>query len=189
VEREVIWVAWEGPGLEHLYLTLREEGPMAEGLVIGLQEDRPFRAAYEIRCDAQWRVREVRVGVLSSDWSSIDLLADGEGSWTTRAGDSVPGLKGCVDVDISATPTTNTLPIRRLGLRRGESAELVVAYVHVPQLRVGRERQRYGCLEASANGGIYRFEALPSGFAADIPVDADGLVVDYPGLFRRAWSG
>ncbi len=101
----------------------------------------------------------------------------------------MPGLKGCVDVDISATPTTNTLPIRRLGLRRGESAELVVAYVHVPQLRVGRERQRYGCLEASANGGIYRFEALPSGFAADIPVDADGLVVDYPGLFRQAWSG
>ena len=67
MEREVIWVAWEGPGLEHLYLTLREEGPVAKGLVIGLQEDRPFRAAYEIRCAALWRVREVRVGVPGSN--------------------------------------------------------------------------------------------------------------------------
>jgi uncharacterized protein len=54
---------------------------------------------------------------------------------------------------------------------------------------VGPERQRYGCLEAQADGGLYRFEALPSGFTAELPVDAEGLVIDYPGLFRRAWSG
>jgi uncharacterized protein len=56
-------------------------------------------------------------------------------------------------------------------------------------LLVGAERQRYGCLQARADGGLYRFEALPSGFTAELPVDADGLVLDYPGLFRRAWSG
>jgi hypothetical protein len=54
---------------------------------------------------------------------------------------------------------------------------------------VGPERQRYGCLEAQADGGLYHFEALPSGFTAELPVDAEGLVIDYPGLFRRAWSG
>jgi hypothetical protein len=47
---------------------------------------------------------------------------------------------------------------------------------------VGPERQRYGCLEAQADGGLYRFEALPSGFTAELPVDADGLVIDYPGF-------
>jgi uncharacterized protein len=54
---------------------------------------------------------------------------------------------------------------------------------------VGPERQRYGCLEAQADGGLYRFDALTSGFTAELPVDAEGLVIDYPGLFRRAWSG
>jgi hypothetical protein len=106
----------------------------------------------------------------------------------------VPELEGCVDVDISATPFTNTLPIRRLGLEPGESAELRVAYVDVPELAVGPARQRYEYLEERAGGGLYRFEAppieaLPSGFTAQIPVDVDGLVIDYPGLFRRAWSG
>src|SRR5215211_4036020 len=98
-------------------------------------------------------------------------------------------LDGCVDVDISATPSTNTLPIRRLGLKPGQSEELAVAYIRVPELLVGPERQRYGCLEARADGGLYRFEELPGGFTAKLPVDADGLVLDYPGLFRRAWSG
>jgi hypothetical protein len=26
---------------------------------------------------------------------------------------------------------------------------------------------------------------LDGGFTADLPVDADGLVLDYPGLFKR----
>lgn len=194
MEREVIWVAWEGPGLEHLRLALREEGPVAEGLVIGLEEDRPFRVNYEIHCDARWRVRELRVGIPVSDRPSIDLLADGEGRWKTRSGHAVPELEGCVDVDISATPFTNTLPIRRLELEPGESAELRVAYVDVPELAIGPARQRYECLEERASGGLYRFETppietLPSGFTAQLPVDVDGLVIDYPGLFRRAWSG
>jgi hypothetical protein len=92
-------------------------------------------------------------------------------------------------IDISATPFTNTLPIRRLGLKPGESEQLAVTYVRVPELLVGPEWQRYGCLEARAEGGLYRFEALPAGFTAELPVDAEGLVIDYPGLFRRVWSG
>jgi hypothetical protein len=118
----------------------------------------------------------------------LESLADGEGSWERWGGEPVPELDGCIDVDVSATPFTNTLPIRRLGLRPGESEELLVAYIRVPELLVGLERQRYGCLGVQADGGLYRFEALPSGFTANLPVDSDGLVIDYPRLFRRAWS-
>ena len=188
-EREVIWVAWEGPGLEHLRLVPHEEGVVANGLVIGLEGGRPFRTSYEIRCDRRWRVREVRAVAPDSEWPVLDLLADGEGRWKRRGGEPVPELNGCIDVDISATPFTNTLPIRRLGLKPGESEELAVTYVRVPELLVGPEKQRYGCLEARIDGGLYRFEALPSGFTAELPVDHDGLVIHYPRLFRRAWSG
>jgi uncharacterized protein len=169
VEREIIWVAWEGPGLEHLRLAPCGGGISADGLLVGMDGDHPFRARYEIRCDAGWRVREVRVAAPDSDRPGVDLLADGEGRWTTRSGDALPELDGCVDVDISATPFTNTLPIRRLGLQPGETT------LRAPG-GTGRRRS-------------HRFEALPSGFTAELPVNADGLVIDYPGLFRRAWSG
>ena len=189
MEREVMWAPWEGPGLEHLRLVTSDDGVVANGFVIGLEAGRPFRIGYEVRCDGRWRVREVSLATPDSERPVLELLADGEGHWKRRGGESVPELDGCIDVDISATPFTNTLPIRRLGLEPGESEELVVTYVRVPELLVGPERQRYVCLEAQANGGLYRFEALPSGFVAELPVDADGLVIDYPGLFRRAWSG
>ena len=41
-------------------------------------------------------------------------------------------------------------------------------------------------LEKGDGGGLYRFESLDGGFTADLPVDPDGLVLDYPGLFKRA---
>jgi uncharacterized protein len=189
VEREVMWAPWEGPGLEHLRFATSDGGVVANGLVIGLEAGRPSRIGYEIRCDERWRVREVRAAAPDSVRPVLELLADGEGRWKGRDGEPVSELDGCIDVDISATPFTNTLPVRRLGLEPGESEELTVAYVRVPELLVGAERQRYGCLEAQADGGLYRFEALPSGFTAELAVDADGLVLDYPGLFRRAWSG
>jgi hypothetical protein len=188
VEREVMWAPWEVPGLEHLRLLRSDGGVVANGLVIGLEADRPFRIGYEVRCDGRWRVREVRAAP-DSGRPVLDLLSDGEGNWKRRGGEPVSELDGCIDVDISATPFTNTLPISRLGLKPGESEELAVTYIRVPELLVRAERQRYGCLQARADGGRYRFEALPSGFTAELPVDAEGLVIDYPGLFRRAWSG
>jgi uncharacterized protein len=189
VEREVMWAPWEEAGLEHLRLMASDDGAVANGLVIGLEAGRPFRIGYEVRCDERWRVREVRAAAPDLERPVLELLADGEGHWKRGGGEPIPELDGCIDVDISATPFTNTLPIRRLGLEPGESADVDVAYVRVPELLVGPERQRYGCVEARVDGGLYRFEALPSGFTASLPVDADGLVIDYPGLFRRAWSG
>jgi uncharacterized protein len=189
MEREVMWAPWEGPGLEHLRLVASDRSVVANGMVVGLQAGRPFRISYEIRCDGRWRVREVQVAAPDSERPVLELLADGNGQWKRRGGESISELEGCIDIDISATPFTNTLPIRRLGLEPGESEELTVTYIRVPELLIGPERQRYGYLWAQADSGLYRFEALPSGFTAELPVDGDGLVIDYPGLFRRAWSG
>ena len=33
--REVMWSAWEEPGLEHLHLAVRESGITADSLVLG----------------------------------------------------------------------------------------------------------------------------------------------------------
>jgi hypothetical protein len=187
MRREVIWEFVPEPGMEHLRLAVGDDGVAADGLVVGVDEGAAFRARYEIHCDAAWRVREVRAALL--DGGEIHLLADGAGRWAAADGAGRSDLAGCLDVDIRVTPFTNTLPIRRLGLRPGESAELAVAYFALPALAVTRELQRYSCLAAGPDGGLYRYESLPGGFRADLPVDADGLVVDYPGLFRRVWSG
>ncbi len=185
VIREVMWSAWEEPGLGHLRLAVRDSGVVADGLVLGEAEGRPFRLAYEVRCDAYWRVRAARVGV-PGEPPKVELLSDGEGNWTGPDGRDLPYLNGCEYVDVSETPFTNTLPIRRLGLTSGESADISVAYFDGTELQPWPEPQRYTCLEKGDGGGLYRFLSLDGGFTVDLAVDADGLVVDYPGLFRRA---
>ena len=77
--REVMWWAWDGTGLEHLRLAERDSGVVADGVVLGLTEGRSFGLAYEVRCDAYWRVRYARVGV-PGEPPKTELLSDGEGN-------------------------------------------------------------------------------------------------------------
>ena len=65
--------------------------------------------------------------------------------------------------------------------------DISVVFIGVGEMRVWVERQRYTRLGSHPDGGLYRFEALDGEFTATLPVDADGLVLDYPGLFRRAF--
>lgn len=187
-----MWNPWTGEGLEHLRLTQDGGGVVADSVIIGAENGALFRIRYTIRCDARWRVQDLRAYSLAGDSEEFEVSTDGKGHWITATGDTVPSLQGCSDVDISATPFTNTLPIRRLGLEAGKSADLEVVYLTVPEMWVEPVRQRYTCLKRDAQGGLYRFESLDgefAGFTADLPVDADGLVLDYPGLFRRARLG
>jgi hypothetical protein len=183
---EAMWAPWDGPGLEHLRLRIGEDGAEAEGDVVGEEDGAYFRAHYVVRCDAGWRTRELIVDPLD-ERDRLHLRSDGEGGWQDASGATLPELRGCIDVDLSATPFTNTLPIRRLDLREGESSEIAVVYVNVPAMRLDVSSQRYTCLERTPGGGLYRYEdeGVFRGFTADLPVDENGLVLDYPGIFRR----
>lgn len=171
------WTGWDRAGLEVANLAIGEEGVHATGELAAEAGERPW-AQYAIACDGAWRTRDVRVQL--ADGRSLALESDGAGSWTVD-GRPAAELQGAIDVDVSGTPLTNTLPVRRLGLGIGDRARIVCAYVDLPSLRVTADVQRYTRLSA----GRYHFESPASGFARDIEVDGDGLVVSYPGLFRR----
>jgi hypothetical protein len=178
-----MWTPWDEPGLEHLHLTSAPGGIVADALVVAVAGGTPFRARYTVRCDDGWRVREVRVALLDGAMPPLALLSDGAGHWTTIDGAPLPALDRCIDVDITATPFTNTLPIRRLDLPIGASRDLDMAYIRVPELRVEPDPQRYTRL----GDRLYRYESRDSDFTAELPLDPDGLVLDYPGIFRRVW--
>lgn len=188
MERQVMWSHSETPGMEHFRIVTRPDEIVADGIVLGVENGSAFRLHYEVRCDPQWRVRRVGANLVS-DGRNLSLSSNGEGRWFDESGRAVPALDGCLDVDITATPFTNTLPIRRLALGRGESAEIKVAYVTIPELQVTPDEQRYTFVEADDACGRYKFEQRSSGFTALLQVDDEGLVEDYPELFRRVWAG
>ena len=176
-----IWKGWDGDGTE--YLTLREEHGgiiYAESVIISEGGGHPYAARYAIECDAGWRVRSVSVSLVGEE-RGIHLTRDDDGTWLDGSG-TLSDLKGAIDVDIFPTPFTNTIPIRRLGLGPGQSADITVAYITLPEMSVTSDPQRYACIEPLKT---YGFESLDSDFKCDIEVDEEGLVVSYPGLFRR----
>lgn len=185
MDSHVFWTLLQRTGLEQLHLMEDERGVVADGLVLGIEDASPFRLWYQVRADRNWKIRECLLQVGGAKGEALRLSTDGLGHWTDAAGAACSSLDGCLDVDISATPFTNTFPLRRLALTPGESVDLLVAYITVPDLGVRPVRQRYTCLSRSTSGDLYRYEGLESGFSADLLVDAQGLVMDYPGIWKR----
>ena len=126
---------------------------------------------YEIELEG-WVTKRATIGTLTVEHGADGWMVDGAPR---------PDLAEAIDIDIVLTPFTNTLPIRRLELEVGEHADLVMAWVDVPALEVNPDPQRYTRLDATH----YRFDSLDSDFTRDLEVDADGIVVSYPGLFER----
>ena len=154
-------------------------GIVACGVVIGTDDGAEFGLRYRLFLDQDWRVREATLE--SAAGKRLHLASDGEGHWT-QDGLPAPSLDGCIDIDIEATPFTNTLPIRRLPFGPSESHAIQLVYIRVPSLEAAIGNQRYTAIEP---GRRFRFESLDHDFAAELPVDRHGLVQDYPGLFRR----
>ena len=174
-EQETVaeWSVWDGSGHEVLTLGWETGGWTADGVIRGVD------VQYVVRVDERWRLRQF---LLFRDLADPDLWlgVDPAGRWGEINGARRPELDGCTDVDLSCTPFTNTLPIRRLRIEVGDSADLLVARVDHETLAIVPERQRYTHLALQR----WRYED-ESGFSADLEVDEHGLVLDYPGLFRR----
>lgn len=187
MKREIIWRSEDGIGAEYLFLTDGEDGIVADSVVFASRDAEPSRTSYRAEMDLTWRIRRIAVTVdqASEPPRTLDLRSDGMGHWRDAEGEALPRFDGCVDIDISATPFTNTLPIRRLLLRPGQVEPITVLFIHIPSLAIEPWSQQYTGLTKES----VRYETVGSDFRRELTIDADGLVVDYPGLFRRVWSG
>ncbi len=184
---DVLWAAWEGRGFEHLALRQEAAAVRADSLIIAVDDDgRPYRARYVVECDAGWKVTRARVEVIEQPARVLDVRVDGRGRWTDEATGAVLALDGCVDIDIYPSPFTNTLPMRRLtDAVVGRPVAMDVAWVVLPGLTIQPARQEYTLLERADAGARWRFRGLDSDFVAEIAVDRNGVVLDYPGISRR----
>jgi hypothetical protein len=186
---DVMWTAWDGRGLEHLRLDVGATAVRADSLIIAVtDEGRPFRVRYMIDCDQDWAVSHARIEVIEEPIRVLEVIADTRsGQWTDSATGVELPLNGCVDIDIYPSPFTNTLPMRRLGISvvAGRPVTIDVAWVALPELTIHAARQEYTLLDRGPDHARWRFQALDSGFVAELATDRDGLVLDYPGIARR----
>lgn len=157
----------------------------ASGSEIALDESSGWLVTFDIELDRKWRTRRVEASVRGDEGHrTVALEGDGQGLWMVD-GHPAPGLTGCIDVDIAATPFTNTIVIRRVEIPIGDTVEVRVAWIGIPDLGVSAVAQTYRRLEP-ANGVDryeYRRSGSPTGWVID--VDEDGVALEYEGFARR----
>jgi hypothetical protein len=169
------WILWQSliaPSMERFVAARTESGCQLSGLILQAHQDEPFVVRYSIDVDDGWRTRAVQIEVENDGQHQIALVTDGAGHWS-RDGEPLAEVENCLDVDLEWSPSTNTLPIRRLGLALGETKTVAAAWVRFPSLEVQRLDQSYERLDERR----YRYRS--GRFTADLAVDEDGLVLQY----------
>lgn len=179
--KSIRWQSRQHGGLEEIRINEWPEGIKVRSAIVGEAEDERHGVLYELNLTPDWRFQTILLQ--RTDGRMLVLRRGDDGEWLDMQGDALPGLEGCFDIDFEMTPFTNTLPIRRSPLYVGETRRFWMAYIPADTLEPFADEQIYTRL----SDRLYRFEngEGEDRFTADITVDEDGLVVDYPELFER----
>lgn len=173
------WRSVEHGGLEQLRINEWDDAIKVRSAIIGAVGDMRHGVMYEISLGLDWTFEAI---LLQRTDGVMSVLRRGKGDeWFDMHAEELPELRGCIDIDFEMTPFTNTLPIRRAPLAIGETRRFRMAYIPADTLEPYPAEQIYTRLDHD----LYRFETADGSFTADITVDENGLVVDYPQLFER----
>jgi hypothetical protein len=195
IKRAVSWVKDDPFGVEFAEVAFGPQQVSAEGVAITAGPI-PYRLDYKLETVAGYVTSRLRVTSRGEGWlRTLDLRRNASGVWSAAAeekgkvdlppaGGDPAALTGALHCDLGLSPVTNLMPILRHKLLAGGGpVELTMAWVSVPDLSVRPDSQRYSFATASEHR--VRYEAGDGTFAADITLDSDGLVLDYPGIARR----
>lgn len=176
------WKGIEYDSLENCEVTPAQEGVDIRSVISGKYGKDIYEVEYHIRTNSRWETIFFEVKSRIND--KHDVLryeGDGRGNWKSN-GKPATEFKDCIDIDIPLTPFTNTLPINRLKLKEGASAQIKVIYIDLLENRVHAVHQKYTRLSKTE----YHYENVPNDFEAIITVDKSGFVIHYPALFTWA---
>ena len=176
-------VMWQRNGqisLEHFRLFRLPDKFILQGTLLAHTGTVPQEMHYIVSCGTDWVTQAVHVSILEgSHVRSLQLQRDAAGIWR-RDNEPLPEFEGLVDVDLQITPSTNTLPIRRLKLNVGQAADTDALWVRFPALTLERLPQRYTRLAEMQ----YIYESAGGAFRADLEVDGEGVVVRYADIWQ-----
>jgi hypothetical protein len=108
----------------------------------------------------------------------LRITVDEKKRWQIN-GLEAPTVRGCADIDLGFSPSTNLLPIRRLSLAVGEDVNIEAAWLSFPALQFEPLQQVY----VREKENIYRYESAGGRFKRTLELNSSGFVTNYPGLW------
>lgn len=171
------WRRLDRDGTDRCTLSRVGHGWMLTGQAIW-QDSGENSLNYVVRCDNEWCSLSVDITGKRADHPVALRLARGPQGWSLNEV-LQPGTAHCTDIDLSFTPATNLLPLRRLTFGKAKPIQVHAAWL-IPDLsQVQQLDQTYTQMGAGA------FTYASANFAAELETHPSGFVTRYPGL----WEG
>ena len=161
-------------------------GFRALGRLIRADPAGEFTASYRVVVREDGTVERVSVTSATAARErhlTINRTEDGYWLLDTGSGGTRAEFRGAVDVNLAGCVLFNSLPIRRLGLQRdiGEHA-IPIVHVSMPDLEVYLVDEVYRTISTGDPAAV---EFRADGATSELQVDADGIVVAFPGIATR----
>jgi hypothetical protein len=178
------WRSQDARRMESVRVQLSGKRIKANGRIVAAATDThpAFAAYYDLLTDETGATKRLGMTVtLAERERQLVVARDDENMWlvTDHQGDSRAAYNGALDVDLVYSPFFNTLPIRRAGLHEhAESITVPTVYVNLPEVSVTSAAISY----SSVGDGVKVHSPVSD---TTLTVDADGFIVDYPGLAER----
>jgi hypothetical protein len=179
------WRAHDVPRMESVRVHLSGNRIKAYGrIVAAATATHPaFSASYDLVTDEAGATKRLSMTVtLAERERQLSIARDEENMWLVQQQNGETrraAYDGALDVDVIFSPFFNALPIRRTGLyEHSDSISCPVVYVRLPDLTVETAVISY----SSAPDGIKLHSPVAE---TTITVDADGFILEYPGLAER----
>lgn len=182
------WRAHDARCMESVRVQLSGKRIKANGrIVVAAAASHPaFAAYYDLLTDETGATKRLGMTVtLAERERQLAVARDEENMWlvTDHQGESRAAYDGALDVDVVFSPFFNALPIRRCGLNeRAVTITVPTIYVTLPDMSVASAPVSYSSAARGAGEGIRVHSPVSD---TTLKVDADGFIVDYPGLAAR----
>ena len=176
----VLWRRLDTPGHDFCVLSRSNSGYRIAGTANFAHQLKGCSLRYAVECESDWTTRAARVrGYIGRRCIDLEIRRSDAGSWTLN-GSPQSSVVGCTDIDLSFTPATNILALRRERLRPKVAKEVLAAWLKFPQLSLAILQQTYTRLPPDR----FRYTSNNGRFRAILRVRPSGLVSRYPGLWR-----
>jgi uncharacterized protein len=177
----MLWRRLDQPGHEAARLIEQDGTAVLEGSAVFVELGKPCRLDYAVTCDTRGLTRAATVhGWLGSSPIRVDIAADADQNWTLN-GVPYASVDGCADIDLSFSPSTNMLSIRRLLPKIGQRVNVRAAWLRFPECSLEPLDQIYERMTEST----YRYESVGNSFEVYLKVNDAGFVTCYPGLWQE----
>ena len=135
LEQTIIWRRLDKPGHESARLFYQDSLWYLNGATVFVHDGQPCSINYRLKCDSQWQTISGKIrGWVGDQGIGFDISVDSARRWWLNGVECVE-VRGCIDLDLNFSPSTNLIPIRRLNLAVGQKGDVRAAWLRFPSFK------------------------------------------------------